>query len=269
MKSWLRLVVTPLLVLTLACATSPLGRKQFTLLPDSQMNEMGIAAFAEMKGQVPISVDSRINEYVTCVAEHIVAECTDDTGVDQWEIVVFVDDTPNAFALPGGKIGVHTGLLTVAETPDQLAAVIGHEVAHVIARHGNERVSTAFATQMSLQVIDSILKDPESEDHGMLMGLLGLGAQLGIMLPYSRAHEREADLIGQDLMAKAGFLPDAAIQLWYNMLAAAGEGPPEFLSTHPSGENRIAELENRLPSAMQIYLDARESGRRPSCPPPR
>ncbi len=268
MKTWPRLAAILLLTLTLACASSPLGRRQLRLIPDSQMNEMGLAAFAEMKTNVPISRDAAINAYVTCIAENILAQSADDTGVAEWEIVVFIDDTPNAFALPGGKIGVHTGLLDVAKTPSQLAAVIGHEVGHVIARHGNERVSTAFATQTGLQVIQAMTEDPESESHGTLMGLLGLGAQLGIMLPYSRVHEKEADFIGQDLMADSGFDPAAAVQLWRNMMAAGGGAPPEFLSTHPSGETRVAELEKRLPGAKGLFEQAKAAGRIPRCRPP-
>lgn len=269
MKRWLRSAAVALLALALACATSPLGRKQLKLFPDSEMNQMGLAAFDEMKAEMPVSNDPAVNAYVRCVADAIVAQAPDPTGVAGWETVVFVDDTPNAFALPGGRIGVHTGMLDVAETADQLAAVIGHEVGHVIARHGNERVSTAFATSTGLQIIQALSDHPESEDTRRIMGLLGLGSQVGILLPFSRVHEREADLVGQDLMARAGFDPAASVELWRGMAAMGGAEPPEFLSTHPSSASRIGDLQAHLAVTRPVYEEARAAGRRPACRPPR
>jgi predicted Zn-dependent protease len=262
--------LTPLfvLVLALACSTSPLGRKQLTLLPDDQMNSMGLSAFEETKASEPVETDPAINAYVRCVAEAILAVTADETGVSDWEVVVFRNDTPNAFALPGGRIGVNTGLLTVAVTPDQLAAVLGHEVSHVTARHGNERVSQGMVAQLGLGVIDIALGDSESPEHQQLMGLLGLGTQVGILLPFSRSHESEADLLGLDAMARAGFDPRASIELWENMSAAGGGAPPEFLSTHPSHGTRIADLQARMSEALPLYEEARAAGRRPQCTAP-
>lgn len=251
--------------LLLACTSSPLGRKQLLLVPNDQMNGMGLAAFEEMKGTLPVETDPGVNAYVRCVAEAVLAVTEDATGVVDWEVVVFRDDTPNAFALPGGRIGVHTGLLDVARTPDQLAAVIGHEIAHVLARHGNERVSTGMVAQLGLGVLDQVLGDPEDENHDTLMALLGLGAQVGVMLPFGRSHESEADLMGLDLMAKAGFDPGASVALWENMAAAGGPSPPEFMSTHPSHGRRIEGLEGRMAKARGFYGDARASGREPDC----
>jgi len=263
-----RILIFCLLALVLACAKSPLGRRQLTLMPDDQMNQMGIMAFDEMKTAVPIESDPLINAYVRCIADPIVAEAVDQTGVAQWEIVVFQDETPNAFALPGGKIGVHTGLLTVAGTPDQLAAVIGHEVGHVIARHSNERVSTSYVAQTGLSIAQVMSGEMDPQQQQYLMAALGIGAQVGIMLPYSRSHEREADLIGLDLMAQAGFDPEASVQLWYNMMAAGGGAPPEWLSTHPSGDSRIEELEERMPLAHGLFMTARQNGKHPRCVAP-
>jgi predicted Zn-dependent protease len=264
-KKWIALA---LLVLVIGCAVSPLGRKQLTLLPDNQMNAMGAQAFAELVDSVPQSSDPRVTAYVRCVAEAIAAEASDQTGVDEWEVRVFKDETPNAFALPGGKIGVHTGLLPVAVNADQLAAVIGHEVGHVIARHGNERVSTAMAAQAGLGLADLLAKDKSPETRDQLMSLLGLGAQLGILLPYSRTQEKEADLIGLDLMARAGFDPRQSVALWENMMAAGGGQVPEFLATHPSGETRIRELQDRMGPALALYDQARAAGRNPDCGAP-
>jgi predicted Zn-dependent protease len=183
-----------------------------------------------------------------------------------WDVVVFKDDDANAFALPGGKIGVNSGLLKVAKTPDQLAAVIGHEVSHVIANHSNERVSTAFATESGLQLA-SALAGAASPTQQQLFGLLGVGiAQFGVLLPFSRTQESEADAVGLDLMASAGFDPRQSIDLWRNMAAAGGGArPPEFLSTHPGHETRIHNLEARLPHALPIYEQAVKAGKRPSC----
>jgi predicted Zn-dependent protease len=258
------------LLLVIGCAVSPLGRKQLKLLPDSQMNEMGIVAFQDMVANVPQSDDPAVLAYVQCIADAIADQAADETGVTHWELRVFDDETPNAFALPGGKIGVHTGLLNVAVTANQLAAVIGHEVGHVIARHGNERVSTAMAAQAGLGVAELLARDKSPKDREQLLGLLGLGAQLGVLLPYSRVQEKEADLVGLDLMAAAGFDPRESVDLWYNMMAAGGGAPPEFMSTHPSGETRIRDLEERMVGAMALYEAARAAGQRPDCgPPPR
>jgi predicted Zn-dependent protease len=246
-----------------ACTTSPLGRRQLKLFPESQMAQMGLAAFDKMKQEVPQSRDRRTTAFVDCVATAIVAELpgADRTG---WQVVVFEDKSANAFALPGKRIGVHTGLLTVAKNQHQLAAVIGHEVGHVLAGHSNERISQAFATQTGLQLTQA-LAGGASPTQQQLIGLLGMGAEYGILLPYSRAHETEADLLGLDLMAGAGFDPEESVRLWVNMSQAAHGQPPEFLSTHPSHETRMRELRNRMPLATQRLASARAAGKRPAC----
>ena len=182
----------------------------------------------------------------------------------RWEVTVFEEESPNAFALPGGKIGVHTGLFTVAENQDQLATVMGHEVAHVLAQHGNERVSTAYATQSGLALV-SAMGDPNSATQRQLMGALGVGAQVGVLLPFSRTQESEADQIGLELMARAGFDPRESTALWRNMAAAGGGAPPEFLSTHPAHGTRIQALEAWTPGALRLMEQAHAAGRRPSC----
>ncbi len=247
--------------LLLACATSPLGRKQLVFFPDEQLNEMGGAAYAQAKQETPPSTDAVANRYVSCVAEAVTAEV--ENGPREWEVTVFNKDDVNAFALPGGKIGVYTGLLKVAKNQDQLATVISHEVAHVLAKHGNERVSTAYATQTGMQLV-AVMAGGASQDKSNLMALLGLGAQVGVILPFSRTQESEADLLGLDLMAKAGFDPRASVELWKNM-AATGNGGPAFLSTHPASGTRINDLEKRMSKAMPLYQQARARGKAPSC----
>ncbi|WP_026611801.1 M48 family metallopeptidase [Methylocaldum szegediense] len=242
-----------------ACATSPLGRTQFMLMPEDQMAAMGAQAFVNMKQQMPIDQNPQTNQYVTCVARALVNEVG-----GQWEIVVFQDETPNAFALPGGKIGVHSGLLRVARNQDQLAAVIGHEIAHVLSRHSNERASQEIAVQQGLNVVQAIA-NPTSQTGQLMMGVLGLGAQYGVLMPYSRMQESEADLLGLELMARAGFDPQQSIDLWINMEQAGGGQPVEFLSTHPSHATRMQELKQLMPKAMDMYRSARAARKTPQC----
>lgn len=256
----------PLLALlataTLSCAVSPLGRRQLAFFPDEQLAEMGVAAFDQVKAETKISSDPKANAYVKCVANRITSVLTPaESPVGSWEVLVFASDQVNAFALPGGKIGVYTGLLKVAKTQDQLAAVLGHEVSHVLARHSNERVSTAYTAEAALTVVgESGIVAPE------LMGLLGLGTQVGVLLPFSRTQESEADLLGLDLMARAGFDPHQSITLWQNMSASRTSGaPPEFMSTHPSDATRMANLNARLPRATSLFQAAKAAGRRPQC----
>jgi len=249
-----------------ACTTSPLGRAQLVLFPDSEMSAMGVQAFDQMKKQTPQVQDATVNRYVECVAQAVARETIGKPHAAQrWDVAVFKDDTANAFALPGGKIGVHSGLLKVAKTPDQLATVIGHELAHVLANHSNERVSTNFAAQSGLQVAAAVSGAAGSATQQQLFGLLGVGTQVGVLLPFSRAQEREADLMGLDLMASAGFNPDESIALWRNMEASGGARPPEFLSTHPGTTSRIHDLQARLSIARPLYERARASGKHPQC----
>ncbi len=252
-----------LVALLAGCATSPTGRTQLVFMPDTQLEQMGFQAFEQLKKDTPIETDPEINQYVQCVVQ----ELTQDLA-GQWEVVVFKVDQANAFALPGGKIGVYTGLLKIARNQHQLAAVIGHEIGHVLARHGNERVSQKVAVQTGLQVVQAIAA-PRSTTGQLLMGALGVGAQYGVLMPFSRIQESEADVIGLELMAKAGFDPRESVQLWINMSEAGGAQPPEWLSTHPSHESRIEELRSRLPQALELYRAAREQGRISNCTAPR
>lgn len=245
-----------------ACATSPLGRTQLRLLPEAELAEMGAAAYTEMRRKTPAEPDAAVNAYVRCVADAITAELATR---QKWEVTVFRDDSANAFALPGGKIGVHSGLLDVAKDQHQLATVIGHEVAHVLAAHANERISTAYAAEAGVQLATIAAAGGSTQGGRQMYALLGLGAQVGVLLPFSRAQEREADLLGLDLMAKAGFDPRRSVDLWHNMAAAGGPKPPEFLSTHPSSGTRIRELETRLGTAMPLYEQARAAGKSPRC----
>ncbi|MEM7256445.1 MAG: M48 family metallopeptidase [Pseudomonadota bacterium] len=249
-------------VLCSSCSTSPTGRKQLSLVSDQQMTTMGLSAYADMKRQIPISTDRRKTAYVRCIGNAITAEVG---GNEQWEITLFDDDQVNAFALPGGKIGVYTGLLDVAETPDQLAAVMGHEVAHVLADHGKARVSASMAGQAGMLAGQILLGTQLEGRDRAVMAALGLGLQFGVMMPYGRAQESEADVLGLELSAKAGFDPRASTQLWLNMAAASGGAPPELLSTHPAPDTRIKQLNAQMTRAFATYRNARASGRTPNC----
>ena len=229
------------------------------MMPESQVDAMGVQSFANMKRQSPIDKNPKDNAYVNCVVRPIVGEVG-----GRWEVVVFNDQTPNAFALPGGKIGVHTGIFQVAKDQSQLAAVLGHELAHVLSKHANERLSQQLAVKEGLNILQ-VVGNPSSPLGQLAMGALGIGAQYGILLPYSRVQESEADLFGLELMAKAGFDPRESIQLWMNMERFGGGQPPEFLSTHPSHSTRIHDLESHMPKAMQLYQAAQATGKNPRC----
>lgn len=238
-------------MLITACSTSPTGRRQLTLLPEEQMSAMGEQAFTDLKGKLPVEKDPSLNHYVQCISNNLTENLKIENAPKNWEVVVFQDPSPNAFALPGGKIGVHTGLLNVAKTPDQLAAVIGHEIGHVIAQHGNARVSESLIAQGGLQILSAVLAE-RSTRYNLLMAGLGLGAQYGILMPHSRSQETEADIIGLELMAESGFDPQASIALWKNMAETGKAQPPEFLSTHPSHGTRMETLKSHMKKAREI-----------------
>ncbi|MDX1571329.1 MAG: M48 family metallopeptidase [Xanthomonadales bacterium] len=248
-----------------ACVTSPTGRSQFILISEGEMAQLGETAFSKLKQEGNVSHNRSINRYVQCVTRHL-AEALPPSEQDRWEVVVFDQSEANAFALPGGKVGIHTGMLDVARNQHQLAAVIGHEIAHVIARHGAERVSQQFAAQTALSLVQAYTRDRPQQQQQTVMALLGAGAQVGVLLPFSRTQESEADRYGLEIMARAGFDPAASVELWRNMKAASrGRTPPEFLSTHPAPDTRIRDLQRQVPSAAQIAADARGQGRQPNC----
>ncbi|MGJ0490526.1 M48 family metallopeptidase [Methylobacter sp.] len=252
------LVIASLLA---ACAVSPTGRNQLVFMPDAQINQMGLQAFDTLKQEKPISNNARYTQVARCIAQAL----TREAGGGNWEVVVFEDQSPNAFALPGNKIGVHTGMIQLVENQDQLAAVIGHEIGHVQARHSNERVSQEMAVSQGMALIQAV-SAPQTALGQTAIGLLGIGAQYGVLMPYSRTHESEADIIGVDLMAKAGFDPRQSINLWQKMdQTAQGQQPIEFMSTHPSHSTRIQDLNQHMPAAMGLFQQAQSMGKQPRC----
>ncbi|MCB1192941.1 MAG: M48 family metallopeptidase [Leptospiraceae bacterium] len=240
----------------LSCASSPTGRWQLMMRSNDSMNEAGEEAFEQIKSKIPIDGSYSTNSYVKCISYALINAIDQDTeelGIENWEIVVFKKDAINAFALPGGKIGVFTGIFQIARNKNQLAAVIGHEISHVLARHSHERSSQGIITA-GFSIIVGIIT-------GIPIRAISSVSQLGL-LPFSRTHESEADEMGMDLMARAGFDPHGAVQVWQNMADARESSSPELLSTHPSDETRIEKLEENLDYALDLYQSA---GNRPSC----
>ena len=228
---------------TAACAyNETLGRNQLLLVDDSALTQQSEAAWAQALRTQPTSSDAAANARVRRVGSRIV-EAAGLTN-RSWDYAVFVSDNPNAFVLPSGKIGVTTGLLNLVRNHDQLAAEQGHEVGHVVARHAAERYSSTAVTGLVLSGVQSA-----AGDYAQAAGAIGgLGAQLGVLLPFSRNHELEADRLGVDYLQRAGYRPSEAIALWRLMAGQRQGSTPEFASTHPSDASRIAALEQYIES---------------------
>ena len=242
-RSRLLVALAPLTAAALVsgCAyNEALGRSQVVLVGEDQLAQAGATAWAQTLSTQRISNDAALNRRVREVGQRIVTAA--GLAGPQWDYRVFVSDSPNAFVLPGGKVGVTTGLFRVAQNDDQLAAVLGHEVAHTAARHAAERYSQTALAQVGLSVAGQAVQSRAA------MQALGLGAQVGALLPFSRQHELEADRIGVDYMARAGYRPSQAVALWRNMGTARSGGTPQFLSTHPNDATRIQQLEAYIQS---------------------
>lgn len=226
-----------------ACSSAPVtGRQQLMLMSDSEANAMGRDAYREILAEKGVASNPEQTAMMRRVGERIAAANPGLGG--NWEFNLINDDTPNAFALPGGYVGVNTGLFQVVHDENQLAAVMGHEIAHVVARHPAERMSRQALVGTGTAVLGGAA--PE------LAEMAAAAATLGLVLPFSREQEAEADAIGLQYMARAGYDPRAAVQVWRNFDALGSSGP-SFLSTHPSPGDRIAELQKQMPAAMKIY----------------
>ena len=256
-------VIAVALLATYACTTVPLtGRKQVNLLPESEMIAMGFNSYNEFKTENTISSQRQQELMVKEVGAKLsgaVESYFRDNNLSsrlngyEWEFNLFADETPNAWAMPGGKIAIYEGILPFTANSEGMAVVIGHEIAHIVARHGNERMSHQLVAQLGGMALNEAISEKPEETRNIFLSVYGLGAQFGAILPYSRQHEKEADRLGLIFMAMAGYDPSAAIEFWERMSSAGGASPPEFLSTHPSDATRIAELKKSLPEAMQYY----------------
>jgi metalloendopeptidase OMA1, mitochondrial len=239
------------------CSTVPVtGRKSLNLVSAGQEMQLGLSSFDQLKKETPISKDPALNAMLQRVGQRVAAVAGKDMPEAQWEFVLFDSKDANAFCLPGGKVGVYTGLLPVTQDEAGLATVIGHEIGHAVAHHGAERMSEAMVMQAGGQVVGAALGDSQYQNAAMIA--YGLGAKVGRELPHNRKQESEADRIGLTYMARAGYDPETAIGFWqrfsdYNK-QQGGTKPPAFLSTHPVDEVRIKQIREWLPAAKQEFL---------------
>lgn len=227
------------------CAYNPsLGRDQLMLVSEGQMASLSAQAWSDLKKKQKISRDPKYNNRLRNVGRKIVGAANMQN--QQWEYVAFESKQKNAFVLPGGKVGFYTGMMDFVDNDAQLAAIMGHEVGHVRARHGAERYSQGLASQVGMTAAQVAVSAGDVAYGGPLVAALGLGLQFGVLLPYSRRHELEADSLGLTYMAKAGYNPHQSIALWEKMDKAGGSRPPEFMSTHPDPRTRIAALRTQI-----------------------
>jgi predicted Zn-dependent protease len=245
------------------CSVVPLtGRKQLSLLPESEMIAMGLTSYTEFMKENPASPDKNNSNIVKEVGTKI-ATAVDfyfaanslEARLDgyKWEYSLVESKEPNAFCLPGGKIVVYSGILPYTIDKNGLAVVISHEIAHAVARHGNERMSQQLLLQFGSVALGEIIKNKPEETKGIYNTVYGIGSQFGVMLPYSREHEYEADKLGLIFMALAGYDPQTAVAFWERMSSMGGTKPPEFMSTHPTDANRIKKIKESMPEVMQYY----------------
>lgn len=257
-KSWVIPLCMSVMTLIVACATVPhSGRKQLNFMPDKDLDALGARAYSELLVREPSCKDQKVNDEVNKVANRVskAAEEMDHPGFD-WKVHVVDRDIPNAFCLPGGKIVVYTGILPYVKNEAGLATIIGHEIAHAVARHGGERLSQQLALHGISSVGSEIFRDKDGNLDNKtkaVIGALGLGATIGVLLPYSRTHEMEADRIGQLYMARAGYDPSESIHLWERMANIHKPPIPVWLSTHPADHERISKLKELLPEAKKLY----------------
>jgi predicted Zn-dependent protease len=244
------------------CATEPVtGRKQLMLVSASEELQLGLTEFEKMKKEVPISKDQANADLVRRVGQRVAKVAAPDLPNAQWEFVLFESPEPNAFCLPGGKVGVYTGILPITKDEGGLATVIGHEVAHAAGHHGAERMSEAMAMGTVGSLASGYLGSEKPDWQPYFDSVYGLGTQVGRALPHSRGQEARADQIGLIYMARAGYDPEVAVAFWqrfaaYNQQQGSG-GTPWFLRTHPLDEDRIANLQKYLPEAKREFRPAR------------
>lgn len=254
----------------IACTQVPMtGRQSLQLVPNSQLATYAVQQYDDTLKKAKLSTDEAATAMVRKVGTNIAQAAekflrdsgdTELAGSFKWEFNLIEDDkTANAWVLPGGKAAVYTGILKYTQTETGLAVVLGHEVAHALANHGNERMSQGLLAQMGGMALAVAVSQKPAATQQLFMGAFGVGASVGVLLPYSRLHESEADRIGLVLMAMAGYDPREAVPFWERMNSEEkGARPPELLSTHPAPDTRIADIERYLPEAMPYYEKARK-----------
>lgn len=258
----MRLLAAILAVTVIAgCGAVPLtGRKQVLLVSDQEVYEAGLTQYNDYMKEAKVSSDAKASSMVKSVGKKL-ADATEKylraNGFEselsnlKWEFNLVQNNEVNAFCLPGGKIVVYEGLLSVAQTEAELAVVLGHEIAHAVAKHSNERMSQQIMTQYGMAILSQALSQKSDAVQTVATSVFGLGAQVGFMLPYSRKHEYEADYMGIVFMEIAGYDSESAVGFWTKM-SAGGSSTSDFLSTHPSDNKRISEIKRRLPEARSL-----------------
>ena len=257
-------IVLAVILIYSACSTVPVTqRKQIKLIPNSTMFATSFLQYDEFLKENKKSTNQAQTQMVVTVGKKIqkaVAKYFTDKGMNsllngyKWEFNLVEDKQVNAWCMPGGKVVVYTGILPITKDEDGLAVVMGHEIAHAIADHGNERMSQQLVLQMGGVALNEALKSKPEQTKALWMTTFGVGAQFGAILPFSRIHESEADEMGLIFMAMAGYNPEKAVEFWKRMsTVSGGQKPPEILSTHPSDETRIKNLQAKLPEAMKYY----------------
>lgn len=266
MKTLFKVLATilPPILIFIACAKVPVtGRQQLSLIPASNMFKMSYSEYDKFLKETPLSKNKEQTAMVKRVGHRIekaVEEFFAMKGMKdhlkgyKWEFNLFESNVTNAWCMPGGKVAVYEGLMKVARDETGLAVVMGHEIAHAIAEHGNERMSQQMLANFGGIALTVAMKDKPKETQMLWTTVYGVGVQFGAILPYSRLHESEADHLGLIFMAMAGYDPRKAVEFWERMAAEAkGKKPPEFLSTHPSDKTRIRQIKKLLPEAMRYY----------------
>ncbi len=237
------------------------GATAYVALAPEQEEELGLQAFQQVLNESNVVQSGREVELVKRVARRLTSVVDEGSAKFNWMVTVVDNPQVNAFCLPGGKIVVYTGILPVAQNEAGLATVMGHEIAHATSRHGAQRMFQGGALQIALGGLQGSMSGMDPQAQRVLMGLMGAGAQFGVLLPFGRGHELEADKIGLYYMSRAGYDPRESVRFWQRMTEAAGGGkPPEMLSTHPADTTRIDQLEELLPKALEIYQQALASG---------
>lgn len=256
------LFVAPLVLIS--CSTVPItGRSQINIVPDSTMISMSFQQYDEFLKKNETSTNIQQTQMVQQVGKRIqnsveqffsAQNMSDHIKNYQWEFNLVENPTANAWCMPGGKVVVYTGIIEIAKDETGLAVVMGHEIAHAIAEHGNERMSQGLIAQMGGVALSAAMHEQPQATQQLWMTVFGVGAQYGVMLPYGRLQESEADRLGLIFMAMAGYDPNRAVEFWTRMAQEKeGRAPPEFLSTHPSDETRISKIKEHLPEAMEYY----------------
>jgi len=262
----LNLSLLLIIALVIACQTVPItGRQQLSLVPSDTVLSMSYTNYHDFlsKHKVITNTDDtqtvkRVGQKIQYAVETFFSQnnLSDRLSGYRWEFNLIEDKSVNAWCMPGGKVVVYTGMIPVAKDDAGLAVVVGHEIAHAVAQHGDERMSQGLLAQMGGVALSTALSQKPKETTNLFMTAYGLGTQVGVLLPYSRLQESEADRLGLIFMAMAGYDPHTAVDFWKRMASASakqGASPPEFLSTHPADESRIRNIEKLMPEAMQYY----------------